>query len=391
MPPKEKSKAVKAAVKAVPELRPQNEIAYAGPQEESSKEQQDSKDAPAKPSGKGILRKVIFGRKKDSGIPTEDLARCKEDIQKIREEVAKVFVGQEHVVNNCIKAVLCNGHVLVEGVPGIAKTLLIRSLASVSGCKFKRVQFTVDLLPTDILGITAYDRIRGFYTVKGPIFSNFILADEINRSPPKTQSALLESMQERQVTLGKETFQLDEPFLVVATQNPIESAGTYPLPEAQIDRFLFKIKMSYPTIEEEQKILHSNISLSKFEYFGLKPVMDGKRVIEMQELTKKIYLSEEIEKYIVRIIDATRNPQKYKVKTGRYIEFGASPRASIGLFIGSKAEALINGEKFVTPDDVRNTAYEVLRHRIILNYEGQAESINSDSIITEIFSKVPVP
>lgn len=313
------------------------------------------------------------------------------DIENIRKEISQVFIGQQKIVSSCIKAVLCNGHVLIEGVPGIAKTLLVRALAATTGCVFKRVQFTVDLLPSDILGITAYDKIRGFYTVKGPIFANFLLADEINRSPPKTQSALLESMQEHQVTLGKETFKLDSPFLVIATQNPIESAGTYPLPEAQVDRFIFKIKMSYPSIDEEQKILKSNISLNNFEDFGLKPVVDAKRIVEMQDATKKIFLSEDIEKYIVKIVDSTRNPEKYKLKIGKYIEYGASPRASISLFIGSKAEALINGNKFVTPQDVKNTAYETLRHRLILNYEGQAESINPDDIIKEILSKIPVP
>jgi len=320
-----------------------------------------------------------------------EIKKCEKDIRSIREEVSKVVVGQHNIINSCIKALICHGHVLLEGVPGIAKTLLIRALASVSGCKFKRIQFTVDLLPTDIVGITAYDRARGFYTVKGPIFSNFILADEINRAPPKTQSALLESMQEHQVTIGKETFKLEEPFLVVATQNPIESAGVYTLPEAQVDRFLFKLNVGYPNIEEEQQILKKNITLNNFEAFGLKPVLDPGRLTQMQEITKKIFLDERIERYVVRIIDATRNPDKYKLKLGKYVEYGASPRASIALFIGSKAEAMINGDKFVTPQDVKNTAHEVLRHRIILNYEGQAESIKPDDVITEILSKIPVP
>lgn len=320
-----------------------------------------------------------------------ELKRCKKDIENIKNEIAKIVVGQRVVVDNCIKALLCNGHVLLEGVPGIAKTLLIRALARVSGCEFKRVQFTVDLLPTDITGITVYEERKGFYIVKGPIFTNFVLADEINRSPPKTQSALLEAMQERQVTIGKETFKLDEPFFVVATQNPIESAGVYPLPEAQIDRFLFKCNVGYPNLEEEQGILKRNISLYNFDDFKLKPVINGKRIIEMQKITKEVYLSEDIEKYIVEVVNATRNPEKHKIKTGKFLEYGASPRASISLFIGSKAEALIKGNKFVTPQDVKNTAYEVLRHRIILNYEGQAEEIKNDDIITEILSKVPVP
>lgn len=320
-----------------------------------------------------------------------EIKKCEKDINNIKEEIGKAIIGQHDIINSCINALLCNGHMLLEGVPGIAKTLLIRTLASVIRCKFKRIQFTVDLLPTDIIGITAYDKVKGFYTMKGPIFANFILADEINRAPPKTQSALLESMQEKQVTIGKETFKLDEPFLVVATQNPIESAGVYPLPEAQIDRFLFKLNVDYPYLEEEQKILKKNISLYKFEDFGLKPVINSKRMLEMQEITKKIFLSDSIEKYIVKIVDATRNPERYKIKLGKYTEYGASPRASISLFIGSKAEALINGEKFVTPQDVKTTAHNVLRHRIILNYEGQTESIKTEDIITEILSRVPVP
>ncbi|MBW2989656.1 MoxR family ATPase [Candidatus Woesearchaeota archaeon] len=319
-----------------------------------------------------------------------EVERCTKDIQAIMEELAKVVVGQHETVRSCIKALLCRGHVLLEGVPGIAKTLLIRSLANVSGCKFKRIQFTVDLLPTDILGIVAYEPKRGFYTIKGPIFSNFIIADEINRSPPKVQSALLESMQEKQVTIGKETFKLEEPFLVVATQNPIESGGVYPLPEAQVDRFLFKLNVGYPHIDEEQKILNRNISLRKFEDFKLRPIINEKRMVQLQDLAQKIFLNESIERYVVKIIDATRNPEKYRIKSGKYIEIGASPRGSISLFIGSKAEALLNGETFVTPQDVKNTAHQALRHRIILNYEGQAESIKTDDIITEILSRIPV-
>lgn len=324
-------------------------------------------------------------------ISNEEARKYAQDIGNIKKEIGKMIVGQEGVIDKCIKAILCNGNLMVEGVPGVAKTLLIKTLAETLGCKFKRIQFTVDLLPTDIVGITAYDKIKGFYTVKGPIFANFVLADEINRSPPKTQSALLEAMQERQVTIGKETFKLELPFFVVATQNPIESEGIYPLPEAQVDRFLFKLSMGYPNIEEEQKILKKNISLSNFEDFNLKPVVNGAKIIKMQEATKKIFLSEDIEKYIVKIVDATRNTDKYNLKLGKYIEYGASPRASISLFIGSKAEALVHGNKFVTPQDVKNTALDVLRHRIIMNYEGQAEAVKADDIIKEILSKVPVP
>lgn len=321
----------------------------------------------------------------------KEIESCAKHIQNIKDEVAKVVVGQQQIVISCIKALICHGNILIEGVPGIAKTLLIKTLANVSGCKFSRIQFTVDLLPSDILGISAYEKSRGFYTVKGPIFSNFILADEINRSPPKTQSALLEAMQERQVTIGKDTFHLEEPFLVVATQNPIESQGVYPLPEAQVDRFIFKLMMQYPKIEEEREILKKNMSLQKFESFGVKSVIDGKKLIKMQDITKKIFASDDIEKYVVRLIDATRHPEEYNLKLGKYIGYGASPRAVISLYIGSKAEALVRGENYVTPRDVRNSVYDVLRHRILLNYEGQAESITPDDIITEILSKVPIP
>ncbi|MBU0628838.1 MAG: MoxR family ATPase [Nanoarchaeota archaeon] len=313
------------------------------------------------------------------------------DLAEIKKEIGKAVIGQEKVIEGCLRAILANGHLLIEGVPGIAKTLLIRALAQASGCKFNRIQFTVDLLPTDIVGITAYNKDKGFYTIKGPVFANFVIADEINRAPPKTQSALLEAMQEKQVTIGKETFSLELPFFVMANNNPIESGGTYQLPEAQIDRFLIKLNMGYPTAEEEQKILKTNISLNKFEDFKINAAITPKKIIEMQKTTKEIFLSEDIEKYIVELVDATRNPEKYKIKTGKYIEYGCSPRAAIGLFIVSKADALMNGKSFVTPQNVKNIAHDVMRHRLILNYEGQAEGIKADDIITEILSKVAVP
>ena len=315
----------------------------------------------------------------------------KNKIEKVKQEIAKIVVGQEEVINGIIKGLLANGHVLVEGVPGVAKTLLIRSLAQASGCKFSRIQFTVDLLPTDITGITAYDKVKGFYVVKGPIFANFIIADEINRAPPKTQSALLEAMQEKQATIGKQTFKLDAPFFVMANNNPIESAGVYPLPEAQVDRFLFKISMGYPKKEEEKCIIEQNISLNRFEDYNLKSVITPRDIIAMQEATKEIGHSDKIKDYIIELVDATRNPSKHDIKLGRYIELGASPRAAINLFIGAKADALLNGSNFVIPDNVKNIAHDVLRHRIILNYRGEAEKITTDDIIKEILSKVPVP
>lgn len=313
-------------------------------------------------------------------------------LNKIKHELSKIIVGQREVIQGLLRGLLANGHVLVEGVPGVAKTLIIKSLAKVAGCKFSRIQFTVDLLPTDILGITVYDEKKeGFYTVKGPIFANFVLADEINRAPAKTQSALMEAMAERQVTIGKETYKLDEPFFVMATQNPIETAGTYPLPEAQIDRFLFKLLMNYPEYSEEKKVMTKNVNLQRFDDFDIEPMVGPEKIIEMQNFVKKIYLKEEIKDYIAGIVEATRNPKKYGISSGEYIEWGASPRASINLFIASKTEALVNGSSFVTPQHVKNIAYDVLRHRILLNYEGQAEGIKPEQVIDEILSKVPVP
>jgi MoxR-like ATPase len=308
----------------------------------------------------------------------------------IKEEMGKVIVGQAEIVDSLMEALLCNGHVLVEGVPGIAKTMTVRTLSAITGGQFSRIQFTPDLLPTDIVGITTYEEGRGFYSVKGPIFANFVLADEINRAPPKVQSALLEAMQERQVTIGKESFALPTPFFVMATQNPIESLGTYKLPEAQIDRFMFKLQMGYPNTEEELKILHQNATLKRFEEFKLNTVMTPEIILRAQQDVKKVYLDKKVERYIVSIVEATRNPEKYKLETGKFIEYGTSPRSSIALFIASKAHALVKGNGFVTPMDVKEVAHNVLRHRIILNYEGQAEEISTDKIIDEILKKVPI-
>lgn len=311
-------------------------------------------------------------------------------LQSIRDEVSKIFVGQDHIVKGLVEALLCSGHVLLEGIPGVGKTLVIRTLAKITGCSFSRIQFTPDLLPTDILGITTYEEGKGFYTVKGPVFANFVLGDEINRSPPKVQSALLEAMQERQVTIGKETFVLPYPFFVMATQNPLEQLGTYKLPEAQLDRFFFKLLMEYPSAEEELKILTTNITTHKFEDYDLNPILDANQIIDAQRLVKMIRIDKKMAEYIVRIIDATRNPDKHGLKLGKYIGNGASPRASIALFLASKARALMNNKIQVTPDEVRGVAHNVLRHRIIVNFEGQAESISSDSIIDEILAKVKI-
>jgi MoxR-like ATPase len=312
-------------------------------------------------------------------------------IAKMKKEISKIVVGQHKAIDTLISGLLGNGHILVEGVPGIAKTLLIRALSKVTGGTFSRIQFTVDLLPTDITGLTAYNEQKGFYVIKGPIFANFVLADEINRAPPKVQSAMLEAMAEKEVTIGKETFPTPNPFFVLATENPIETSGTYPLPEAQIDRFLFKTRMVYPSTEEEIEVLNRNIQVKDFDEFDLQSVIDPNKILEMQESVKKIFMGEDIKRYIVRLVESTRNPEKYGIEFGKYIEWGASPRASIFLYVSSKANALMNGKTFVTPSNIKEVARNVLRHRMILNYEGLAENITTDDILSEILSKVPVP
>jgi len=309
-------------------------------------------------------------------------------ISKMKSEVGRVFFGHQDVLESLIRALLCNGHVLLEGVPGIAKTLVIKALAKVSGSVSSRIQFTVDLLPTDITGLTIYDPKKGFEVVKGPIFANFIIADEINRSPPKTQSALIEAMQERQVTIGKTTFKLPVPFFVMANMNPLENEGVYSLPEAQIDRFLFKVVFGYPKPEEEQHIMEENVTFKNFEDISLKSIISQPKVIELQTLTHKIYLDKKIKDYILAIVDKTR---KKDFKYGEYIELGGSPRASIYLFIAAKAEALLRGRNYVLPRDVDTIAKEVLRHRVILSYRAQAEGLDSQKIIDEILKSVTAP
>ncbi len=314
-----------------------------------------------------------------------------EELERVRKEIGKAVIGQKDVVNGFIRGLVCNGHVLAEGVPGIAKTLIVRSLATAMGCEFGRVQFTPDLLPSDIIGITTYIEGEGFQTYKGPIFANFILADEINRAPPKVQSALLEAMQERQATIGQNTYALPTPFVVMATQNPLETLGTYPLPEAQVDRFLFKIIVGYPTMKEEIEILETNMTLRRLEDYKLQPVMNEHRIAEMQDLTKQIVLHPRIMNYIVRLVDCTRHPERYNLPVAKYMEWGASPRAAIGLYIGAKAEALMNNQIHVVPEFIKKIVPDVFRHRLILNYLAQAEKVSTDDIASSILKKVKIP
>lgn len=305
-------------------------------------------------------------------------------------EMNKVIVGQKHLVEGLMIGLLSNGHVLLEGVPGLAKTLAINTLARTIDAKFQRVQFTPDLLPADLIGTMIYSQKQELFEVrKGPIFSNFILADEINRAPAKVQSALLEAMQERQITIGVNTFKLEEPFLVLATQNPIEQEGTYPLPEAQVDRFMLKLVISYPSKSEEQLILRQN-TLGEFP----KPqiVADPASILKAREVVREIYMDEKIEKYIVDIVFATRFPAEYKLsKFKELISYGGSPRATINLALAAKAYAFMKRRGYVIPEDVRAVCADVLRHRIGLSYEAEAEGVTSENIITEILNTVEVP
>ena len=310
-------------------------------------------------------------------------------LQNLQKEISKVIVGQEKIIEKLIIALLSQGHVLLEGVPGLAKTLLVQTLSDCINSKFVRLQFTPDLLPADILGTKIYDHTStSFKTLRGPIFSNFILADEINRAPPKVQSALLEAMQENQVSIQGETYQLAKPFFVMATQNPIESEGTYKLPEAQVDRFMFKILISYPTIEQESEIIKR---FTEGISYTATRVLSDDQLLEIQNFVPKIYADEKIRNYITQIIDATRFPSRYDLELSELIEYGASPRASIWLTISAKANALLQGRGYVIPKDVQDVVYEVLRHRIILTYEAESEEITTDDIIKKIIEKITVP
>ena len=302
----------------------------------------------------------------------------------------QVIVGQKHLVESLLIGLLSDGHVLLEGVPGLAKTLAIKTLASLIDAQYSRIQFTPDLLPADVIGTMVYSqKDETFQVKKGPVFANFVLADEINRAPAKVQSALLEAMQERQVTIGNETFGLPKPFLVLATQNPIEQEGTYPLPEAQVDRFMLKVVIDYPKLEEEKLIIRQNINGDKFE---VKPILKADEIIEARKVVRQVYLDEKIEKYIVDIVFAIRYPEKYDLKELKdMIGFGGSPRASINLALAARSYAFIKRRGYVIPEDVRAVAHDVLRHRIGLTYEAEASNMTSDEIVSKILNKVEVP
>ncbi|HEX5024601.1 MAG TPA: MoxR family ATPase [Agriterribacter sp.] len=328
----------------------------------------------------------------------EDIRQLNERIQeaasfvdRLETEIAKIIVGQQYMVNRLLIGLLSNGHVLLEGVPGLAKTLSIKSLAQAIHAKFSRIQFTPDLLPADVTGTMIYHQQKHEFVVrKGPIFANFILADEINRAPAKVQSALLEAMQERQVTIGETTFRLDEPFLVLATQNPIDQEGTYPLPEAQVDRFMLKILINYPSRDEELLIVRQNLQQLKMP--EVKQVVSTMEVLQARELVRQVYMDEKIENYILDIVFATRNPSQFRLdKLAPLIAYGGSPRASINLALAAKAHAFLNKRGYVIPEDVRSIAKDVIRHRIGLTYEAEAENINAENVVEEILRAVNVP
>ncbi len=312
-----------------------------------------------------------------------------EKIKRVRYEIGKIIVGQGDIIEKLLIALISDGHVLIEGVPGLAKTLMIKTLSECLDCGFVRLQFTPDLLPADIIGTKIYDhKDISFRTVKGPIFTNFILADEINRAPPKVQSALLEAMQEKQVSIQGETLRLSKPFMVLATQNPIESEGTYKLPEAQVDRFMFKILIDYPAKDDEIEIIERFTEGAKH---SVSKLLSSRQILEMQEFNQRIYADRKIKDYVAEIVDATRHPEEYGLEIGGYIEYGASPRASLWLILAAKAHAMMNGRGYVKPEDVKAIAYEVLRHRILLTYEAEAEQRTSDEMITKILERIRVP
>jgi MoxR-like ATPase len=333
----------------------------------------------------------MHSSKVDMQALTERIENASSFIDDVTTELDKVIVGQQYMVDRLLIGLLADGHVLLEGVPGLAKTLTVSSLAQVISTGFQRIQFTPDLLPADLVGTLIYNQKVGEFTVKkGPIFSNIILADEINRSPAKVQSALLEAMQERQVTIGETTFKLQEPFLVLATQNPVEQEGTYPLPEAQVDRFMLKIKIGYPTETDELEIMRRMARTGKKR--DLSPVTDAATIIEARKVINDIYIDEKVEQYIIDLVFATRYPEKYKLPDLKpLIGFGASPRATINLNLAARASAFMDHRAYVTPEDVRKIALDVMRHRVIPTYEAEAEDITSEDLVERILNTIQVP
>lgn len=317
------------------------------------------------------------------------VAEQAQSLTQIRQEIAKVIVGQTTLMDRLLTALLCNHHVLIEGLPGLAKTLAVTSLAQATSSDFQRLQFTPDLLPSDLIGTLIYNQDAREFTVRqGPIFANIILADEVNRAPAKVQSALLEAMQERQVTIGSTSYALPEPFLVLATQNPVEQEGTYPLPEAQVDRFLFKLKVNYPSKDEELLILRR---MAGGQPPRPRPILSPTTILALRDLTNQIYIDGRVEEYIVNLVDASRNPHNYGLDIGQFIQYGASPRATIFLARAAKANALLAGRGYVTPHDVKTIAMDVLRHRVLLTYEAEAEEITSEELAQRIMDQVEVP
>ena len=311
-------------------------------------------------------------------------------IHSLKAEIGKVIVGQDYLIDRLIIGMLSNGHVLLEGVPGLAKTLTVKTLATALKTSFHRIQFTPDLLPADLTGTLIYNpKESNFFVKKGPVFANIILADEINRAPAKVQSALLEAMQEHQVTIGDQTFHLPEPFLVMATENPIEQEGTYPLPEAQVDRFMLKLKIGYPTLEEERRIL-DRMARTETD-IPVNAVVDPAAILSARRMVDEIYTDDKIKDYILSIVFATRDPEKYGLKIKEYLRYGASPRATIALTVGARAHAFLQGRGYVTPQDVKSIAPDILRHRIIVSYEAEAEELTSEILIDKILSEIPVP
>ena len=321
---------------------------------------------------------------------TAEGQRLSEQFAKVREEVAKVIVGQEGLLDRLLLGLLARGHLLLEGLPGLAKTLAIKTLSEALGVSFSRIQFTPDLLPADLLGTRIYMPAKGdFKTQKGPVFANLVLADEINRAPAKVQSALLEAMQEHQVTIGPDTFKLEEPFFVMATQNPIEHEGTYPLPEAQVDRFFMKVQVGYPGFEDEKEII---TRMTSGKPIKTREILSTQAILKAQNVVDDIYVSEHLKEYIVHLVAATRKPNDYQLeKLAPLIEYGASPRASIGLTVAAKAHAFLNGRGYATPEDVKALAADVMRHRLILTYEAEAQNLKTDDLIAQVLNKVKVP